>query len=57
MGMKEKEHEIYFLNMIKSDKLLPIFEKLFFWGAKKSSNNVDLDKKYPMEMAENYCRN
>jgi len=43
--------------MIKSDKLLPIFEKLFFWGAKKSSNNVDLDKKYPMEMAENYCRN
>ena len=57
MGIKEKEHEIYFLNMIKSDKLLPIFEKLFFWGAKKSSNNVDLDKKYPMEMAENYCRN
>ena len=57
MGMKEKEHEIYFLNMIKSDKLLPIFEKIFFWGAKKNSNDVDLEKKYPIEMAENYCRN
>src|SRR5258706_16349023 len=57
MGMKEKEHEIYFLNMVRDDKLLPIFEKIFFWGSRKSSNDVDLDKKYPVETAENYCKN
>ena len=31
MGMKEKEHEVYFLEQIKNDKLLPFFEKIFFW--------------------------
>ena len=30
MGMKEKEHEVYFLEQIKNDKLLPFFEKIFF---------------------------
>lgn len=35
MGMKEKEHEIYFLEKIKDNKLLPVFEKLFNWGNKK----------------------
>jgi len=29
MGMKEKEHEIYFLEKIKNNKLLPFFEKYF----------------------------
>ena len=29
MGIKEKEHEVYFLGKIKSNKLLPFFEKLF----------------------------
>ncbi|PWT71252.1 MAG: hypothetical protein C5B59_18600 [Bacteroidetes bacterium] len=57
MGMKEKEHEIYFLQKIKSDKRLPLFEKLFFWGNKKSFNNVDLDKKYPVEESDGYCKN
>ena len=32
MGMKEKEHEIYFLGKIKNKKLLPVFEKLFAWA-------------------------
>jgi hypothetical protein len=35
MGIKEKEHEIYFLDKIKTNKLLPVFEKLFGWGKKK----------------------
>ena len=35
MGIKEKEHEVYFLEVIKNDKLLPFFEKLFAWGGTK----------------------
>jgi hypothetical protein len=42
MGMKEKEHEIYFLGKIKNKKMLPFFEKLFSWGSAKSFNDVDL---------------
>ena len=56
MGMKEKEHEVYFLNKIKQHKLLPFFEKIFSWGKKNSFNNVDLDKKYPVEKSDQYCR-
>ena len=55
MGMKEKEHEVYFLEQIKDSKLLPFFEKLFFWG-KSSFNNIDLDKKYPVEQSDIYCK-
>lgn len=56
MGMKEKEHEIYFLGKIKNKKLLPVFEKLFAWGSAKSFNDVDMDKKYPVESSALYCR-
>jgi hypothetical protein len=56
MGIKEKEHEVYFLSQIKNNKLLPVFEKLFGWGNHNSSNNVDLDKKYPVEESGEYCK-
>ncbi|MGB8191161.1 MAG: ferritin-like domain-containing protein [Chitinophagaceae bacterium] len=56
MGIKEKEHEVYFLSKIKNKKMLPFFEKLFSWGSKKSYNDVDLEKKYPIEESEVYCR-
>lgn len=56
MGMKEKEHEVYFLGGIKTHPLLPFFERLFAWGRLGSFNNVDLDKKYPVEESEGYCR-
>lgn len=56
MGIKEKEHEVYFLGKIKNRKLLPVFEKIFSWGAKKSFNDVDLDKKYPAEESSVYCK-
>ncbi|HSZ85093.1 MAG TPA: hypothetical protein VK787_03635 [Puia sp.] len=56
MGIKEKEHEIYFLDQIKTNKLLPFFEKIFAWGKKDSFNNVDLDKKYPVESSDVYCK-
>ncbi|HTF29078.1 MAG TPA: hypothetical protein VK625_09550 [Flavitalea sp.] len=56
MGIKEKEHEIYFLGKIKNKKLLPVFEKLFGWGSSKSFNDIDLDKKYPVEESAIYCK-
>lgn len=56
MGIKEKEHEVYFLSKIKDSKLLPIFEKLFSWGSQKSFNNVNLDEKQPVESSDIYCK-
>ncbi|MFM7024385.1 MAG: hypothetical protein ACKOXB_15540 [Flavobacteriales bacterium] len=56
MGMKEKEHEVYFLAQIKNDKWLPFFEKLFAWGNEKTKNDVDLEAKYSMEKSEMYCK-
>jgi len=56
MGIKEKEHEIYFLNKIKNKRLLPFFEKLFTWGSRNSLNDVDLEKKYPVEESKMYCK-
>lgn len=56
MGMKEKEHEVYFLSKIKNNKLLPFFEKIFSWGSRKSFNNVNLDEKYPVESSDIYCK-
>ena len=53
MGIKEKEHEVYFLGKAEESKLLPYFERLFKWGSK---NNIDLDKKYPVEESGGYCR-
>jgi len=57
MGIKEKEHEVYFLGRIKNKRMLPFFEKLFSWGTRKSSNDVDLDNKYPVGESDKYCRN
>lgn len=56
MGIKEKEHEIYFLEKIKNKKLLPLFEKLFFWGSHHSFNDVNLQNKYPIEESAKYCQ-
>ncbi len=64
MGLKEKEHEVYFLNKIKDSKVLPYFERLFKWGRDKSANNVNLDKKYDVgsfkppatEESDFYCK-
>lgn len=56
MGIKEKEHEAYFLEQVKDDKFLPFFEKIFSWGIHKSANNVDLANKLPSENSELYCK-
>lgn len=56
MGIKEKEHEVYFLEQIKTNKLLPLFQKIFNWGTDESFNNINLDKKYPVELSGIYCK-
>lgn len=55
MGIKEKEHEIYFLEGIKTNKLLPFFQKWFGWGDDESFNNIDLERKYPIVESGIYC--
>jgi hypothetical protein len=56
MGIKEKEHEEFFLSKINGNKLLPLFERIFSWGGKKSFNDVDINKKYTIEKSEAYCK-
>jgi hypothetical protein len=55
MGLKEKEHEVYFLDQIKKSRLLPFFEKIFSWGRHSSLNDVDLENKHPVETSHRYC--
>ncbi len=56
MGIKEKEHEVYFLSLIRDARWLPLFERVFTWGVNTSLNDVDLEKKYPIESAQRYCK-
>jgi len=55
MGVKEKEHEVYFLNSIRHHKLLPLFEKIFGWGRSKSFNQIDLENLETIENSGKYC--
>ena len=55
MGIKEKEHEVYFLEVIRDVSWLPFFEKIFRWGTDHSSNDVDLDSPKPPEKSDAYC--
>lgn len=56
LGIKEKEHEEYFLNAIKHKKLLSFFESLFNWGRTKSFNDVDMKHPKSVEESADYCR-
>lgn len=55
MGMKEKEHEVYFLDKLNNHWLLPYFERFFAWGKRGSFNDVDLEAKYSLELSKGYC--
>ena len=57
MGIKEKEHEVIFLEMIKDAPWLPFFERLFSWGVDHSGNDVDLEKKLSLMESKHYCQN
>ena len=56
MGMKEKEHEVYFQKSLENNPLLPLFERIFGWGKKSSLNNVDLENKYSVNESNTYCK-
>ena len=56
MGMKEKEHEVYFQKSLENNPLLPLFERIFGWGKKSSLNNVDLENKYSVNESNAYCK-
>ncbi|MFT7612447.1 MAG: hypothetical protein ACI9J3_001410 [Parvicellaceae bacterium] len=56
MGIKEKEHEEYFLQQIRNNKSLPFFEKIFGWGAAKSLNDIDLENQHSIEKSDQYCK-
>ena len=57
MGMKEKEHEVYFLEQIRKDRLMPLFEWLFGWGERMSANDVNVSEKLSVEESGVYCKN
>ena len=56
MGIKEKEHEVYFLAQIKDSKWLPWFEKVFSWGKQTTANDVDMENKLPVAESDRYCK-
>jgi rubrerythrin len=56
MGIKEKEHEVYFQNSLQNNRLLPLFERIFGWGNDTSFNDVDLENQLPVEKSDAYCR-
>jgi hypothetical protein len=56
MGMKEKEHEVYFQKSLENNRLLPLFEKIFGWGNKSSFNNADLENKVSVGDSKGYCK-
>lgn len=57
MGIKEKEHEVYFLEQVKTSRLLPLFQRLFGWGPGVSANDVDIQNPGPIEESGRYCKN
>jgi rubrerythrin len=55
MDIKEKEHEVFFLNAVKENGALPIFENIFGWGKVKMKNDVKLESLIPVERSDEYC--
>lgn len=56
MGIKEKEHEVYFQKSLENNRLLPLFESIFGWGKRSSFNDIDLEQKAAVEESKAYCR-
>lgn len=55
MGIKEKEHEVFFLNGLDEHRLLPLFQKAFGWGTGVSYNDVDMAEIDATESSGVYC--
>lgn len=57
MGVKEKEHEVYFFDVIKDARWLPWFEAVFSWGKTHSANDVSLNPRPAVAESDRVCRN
>ena len=57
MGIKEKEHEVYFLETIKDARWLPLFEKIFSWGKDTTLNDVDFENIPKVGESDRICKN
>lgn len=55
MGLKEKEHEVHFLTIIRHERWLPRFERLFAWGPATSLNDLDPDHLPTVADATHFC--
>jgi len=56
MGVKEKEHEVFFQKMIEKEPWLPLFERVFRWGPETTANDLDLEALKPVPESKSYCR-
>ena len=56
MALKEKEHEVFFLQQIMHAQQLSIFECFFRWGTRHSANDIDLATLRPVAEAKLYCQ-
>jgi len=56
MGIKEKEHEVYFFEMVEGERWLPLFEKVFSWGKEAKLNDVNLEDPHSAANADQYCQ-
>lgn len=56
MAIKEKEHEVFFLEQIHAARQLPIFECVFRWGRRHSANDINLAGLRPVPQAALYCQ-
>ena len=55
MGIREKEHEVHFLDLVRDARWFPLFERIFSWGDRKSFNDVDLEDRRPVARSDRYC--
>jgi rubrerythrin len=55
MAIKEKEHEVFYLQAVADNGSLPLFEKLFGWGKVKKKNDVDFENLKTVEQSDDYC--
>ncbi len=55
MAVREKEHEVCFLEMIRNHSWLPWFESIFGWGVTKSLNDLDNAEPIPVDTPKQFC--
>ena len=55
MAVKEKEHEVYFLDQVRSHFILSLFEGIFRWGRKRQYNDIDLESLKSVDASLDYC--